>query len=426
MTIRCPLCEEYISSDVKLKDGQSVICPMCEKKFSFFYNSLSEKEDEQLPIIISSGEEFENFLCEKINELQYVNCQKTKATGDQGVDLIVEVGEKKIAVQCKLYSYPVGNDAVQEVFSGKSFYNCDMAIVVTNSSYTRSAFELAKQLGVKLLHHNELINFIEKESGSIEKQSEKEFAAADSFFVEKGDELAVLEIKLLRNFKDIGLIKIDEIKKLLAMQKEVGRDLCNETIVVIIEAIAHQLRGFPVAAQNGKFGDALKKAIDLHREQVYGNVSYGGAEGIDANNYVDSWEAIESLVRIVECIMRERPYGGLKPAISIDSFISTFKISIPVISDFELEKKVHTVKKDFVGHGVDLPRILFGKSFVEDFKVRSLNKRQSFWIKKIEVLTAEEFEVLKKVASLPKGYLFRPMGEAEKKCIIQIIQFRLC
>lgn len=37
MTIRCPLCEEYISSDVKLKDGQSGLpevsvftCPNCK------------------------------------------------------------------------------------------------------------------------------------------------------------------------------------------------------------------------------------------------------------------------------------------------------------------------------------------------------------------------------------------------------------
>lgn len=156
MTIRCPLCEEYISSDVKLQDGQHIRCPMCEKKFSFFYNSPSEKEEEQLPIIISSGEEFEDFLCEKINELPYVNCQKTKATGDQGVDLIVEVGGKKIAVQCKLYSYPVGNDAVQQVIAGKVYYKCDEAIVVSNASFTTAAKELASTAGVLLVNYRDI------------------------------------------------------------------------------------------------------------------------------------------------------------------------------------------------------------------------------------------------------------------------------
>jgi transposase-like protein len=59
MTIRCPLCEEVIESEVKLADGQHVRCPFCEKKFSFFYNTPEEKSEDVKPVIIASGEEFE-------------------------------------------------------------------------------------------------------------------------------------------------------------------------------------------------------------------------------------------------------------------------------------------------------------------------------------------------------------------------------
>ena len=150
------MCEEYISSDVKLQDGQSVICPMCEKKFSFFYNSPSEKEEEQWPIIISSGEEFEQYLCGLINELPFAHCVKTKASWDQGVDLIVKINDVKIAIQCKFYSSPVGNDAIQQVIAGKLYYKCDEAMVVSNAAFISSAQDLANETKVILVNYKKL------------------------------------------------------------------------------------------------------------------------------------------------------------------------------------------------------------------------------------------------------------------------------
>jgi len=61
-----------------------------------------------------------------------------------------------VAIQCKKYSNPVGNKAVQEVTSGATFHNAEYAVVVSNSSYTASARQLAAKSGVLLLHHSEL------------------------------------------------------------------------------------------------------------------------------------------------------------------------------------------------------------------------------------------------------------------------------
>ena len=80
----------------------------------------------------------------------------TKASGDQGVDVVAEKNGKKIVFQCKRYSYPVGNKAVQEALAGKSFYGADVAVVVSNQIFTSSAKELAQSTGVLLLHHEML------------------------------------------------------------------------------------------------------------------------------------------------------------------------------------------------------------------------------------------------------------------------------
>lgn len=75
----------------------------------------------------------------------------TKASGDQGVDIIVRKCELSVAIQCKNQSIPVGNGAVQEVHAGKSYYETDFAVVVSASGFTPSAVRLAQKLGVHLV-----------------------------------------------------------------------------------------------------------------------------------------------------------------------------------------------------------------------------------------------------------------------------------
>lgn len=99
--------------------------------------------------------EFE-FACAEIMGRQGWRTRVTKGSGDQGVDLIAERNGIKVAVQCKMYSGVVGNGAVQEVYSGKSFYGADIGIVVTTSGFTSSAKELARALDVYLLHESQL------------------------------------------------------------------------------------------------------------------------------------------------------------------------------------------------------------------------------------------------------------------------------
>jgi restriction system protein len=82
----------------------------------------------------------------------------TKASGDQGIDILATRDGLKAVFQCKKLSTPVGNKAVQEAIAGKSFASADYAFVVSNIDFTPSARELAAKSGVHLLHYSSLSN----------------------------------------------------------------------------------------------------------------------------------------------------------------------------------------------------------------------------------------------------------------------------
>jgi restriction system protein len=130
-------------------------------------NPISQSDLDQELAYSSSPETFDA----RMNPLDYegycaMQLQKagwdarmTVATGDQGADVIAKQNGKTLVVQCKLYSNPVGNDAVQQVHAAKTFQSASYAAVVSNQPYTRSARQLASVNGVYLLHHDELRNF---------------------------------------------------------------------------------------------------------------------------------------------------------------------------------------------------------------------------------------------------------------------------
>jgi restriction system protein len=106
---------------------------------------------------LASPTEFERHCADALETAGWT-AQVTKATGDQGADVIAEKKGRRLVLQCKLYADPIGNKAVQEIFAAKAFYSADYAAVVTNSAFTTSARQLASTTGVLLLHHDELQN----------------------------------------------------------------------------------------------------------------------------------------------------------------------------------------------------------------------------------------------------------------------------
>lgn len=100
---------------------------------------------------VDNGIEYEQFCADYLNHHGYRDAKTTKASGDHGVDVVAYKRGKKYAVQCKYYSSPVGNKAIQEVYTGMALYNCDYGIVITNSTFTKQAKDEAAKLSIKLM-----------------------------------------------------------------------------------------------------------------------------------------------------------------------------------------------------------------------------------------------------------------------------------
>lgn len=80
------------------------------------------------------GHEFEYFCADLLKKNGYEDVKVTQGSGDQGIDIIAYRDDIKCGIQCKCYSGDIGNKAVQEVFAGKTFYQCHVGIVLTNVS----------------------------------------------------------------------------------------------------------------------------------------------------------------------------------------------------------------------------------------------------------------------------------------------------
>ena len=104
-----------------------------------------------------NGHKFEHKCAQMLRRKGFHHVEVTKKSGDQGVDIIAYRHFSKYAIQCKYYSYPVGNKAVQEVYAGGKYYDCDRCIVMTNGTFTKAAISAANKLDVKLWENCSLL-----------------------------------------------------------------------------------------------------------------------------------------------------------------------------------------------------------------------------------------------------------------------------
>lgn len=97
-----------------------------------------------------SGTDFEALTCDILASNGFELAQSTKASGDFGIDVLAYRDGISFAIQCKRYNYDVGIEAVQQVYAGRAFYECHVAMVLTNQYFTPAARKLADKIGVVL------------------------------------------------------------------------------------------------------------------------------------------------------------------------------------------------------------------------------------------------------------------------------------
>ena len=98
-----------------------------------------------------SGYDYEEYCCEYLRKHGYKRVSQTPKSGDHGIDIIAVKHRKRYAFQCKYYENKIGNRAIQEAYTGCSFYDCDIPVVITNSTFTKNAVMEAETLGVELI-----------------------------------------------------------------------------------------------------------------------------------------------------------------------------------------------------------------------------------------------------------------------------------
>ena len=144
-----------------IKKGEAKDLAITDDSISELIDSLIDKDGPILNLNKTgyseklSGLEYEHH-CAGILKSAGWDAKTTVASGDQGADVIATKRGKRVVIQCKKYSQPVGNKAVQEAHAAKAFYDASHAVVVSNNTYTQSAKEAANRLGVLLIHHNDL------------------------------------------------------------------------------------------------------------------------------------------------------------------------------------------------------------------------------------------------------------------------------
>ncbi|WLR54618.1 restriction endonuclease [Mesobacillus subterraneus] len=123
-------------------------------------NKLKKLRDSGIfEIDMMDGTQFEHYLRELYLAYGY-KATVTRASGDFGADLILNKNGRKIVVQAKRYKKNVGVKAVQEVKSAELHYGADESWVVTNSYFTKAAYQLANSNSVILIDRDQLVKDI--------------------------------------------------------------------------------------------------------------------------------------------------------------------------------------------------------------------------------------------------------------------------
>lgn len=95
------------------------------------------------------GEKFEDALA-RLFSRRGVSVEKTKKTGDGGVDLILRSESEEIFVQCKGYAKPVPVAPIREI-AGVCSRSKSRPVVAAVNGFTKGARECARELNVTLI-----------------------------------------------------------------------------------------------------------------------------------------------------------------------------------------------------------------------------------------------------------------------------------
>jgi hypothetical protein len=105
-----------------------------------------------------SGVEFEQWVAALFRDLGY-SATLTKIVGDHGIDLFLQRGTDRVAVQCKRWNDNIGESIVRDFLGSLHNAGVTNGMIITTSTFSTQARIFAERNGIKLLDIGALTQF---------------------------------------------------------------------------------------------------------------------------------------------------------------------------------------------------------------------------------------------------------------------------
>jgi HJR/Mrr/RecB family endonuclease len=115
------------------------------------------------------GVVFENELAALYRKLGY-GVETTKATGDQGIDLILRKNGATVLVQCKGHSRPIGVGAIRDLYGTLMHHKADRAVLACPVGFTQGVIDFVQGKPIDLISARELVRMAENTQGDMLEQ----------------------------------------------------------------------------------------------------------------------------------------------------------------------------------------------------------------------------------------------------------------
>ena len=106
------------------------------------------------------GVVFENELAALYRKLGYA-VETTKATGDEGIDLILRKDGRTVLVQCKGHSRPIGIGAIRDLYGTLMHHKADRAVLACPVGFTQGVIDFVQGKPIDLISARELVRMVE-------------------------------------------------------------------------------------------------------------------------------------------------------------------------------------------------------------------------------------------------------------------------
>jgi len=172
----CALCiEEHINKEQKLKrekEETDFARALRDEKYKLEHDRITKKLNifksswlkrcQSIDFLIAlSPEQFQELIWVVYRQLGY-SVHETCFMQDGGADVIVELNNQKLVLQCKRYRGNVGQPVVRDLFGTYMHLNADGAVLVTSGRVSAAARKFAKNKKIDVIDGDALLKMLAK------------------------------------------------------------------------------------------------------------------------------------------------------------------------------------------------------------------------------------------------------------------------